>query len=715
MGGETEVPEESRSAFVAALSHLRRAFTADRVLVPEGLAKVAVDLGLDQVEEVPLGRLADAVSSAAGPCVVLPPWEGRPGSDPGGFWAALEPLSRPLLLCIPLALLGERHQRSIATIGDPAVVVVGQPRGTVLHHMFQVAVVAYTPSLPDSKVTRFFVAPDTQEPRVVEKAESDLKRLLRQQGGTTAYGFIHRGDSLRGRSLMPVDHDPEIRAKTEDLAGFGETSLVEDVFEVLAVSPQRLRDAAAEVPDGRLIRGQDITKIGELRPPEDRVGGAVPAALELQAGDVLMRATYLPSSTNRSLGIPAVVSHKDLPLWANSSVLVLRPRRHLSPDEGDFYRLYLGSRRCLEVMKLRGPFLKPVLAKAPLPRPDADLLEAIGHIRQAQTVLQTWIAEGSGLTSEAFDGTAATSRRNLIESGRLLRQRVEAGQRIGSLENRIATFYPYPIAHRWRVARAAEGAGQDSSTYTALLDCFEATLSFTAALALAFAHHNKISVAAMDEVRGKLSKNDRGPSLGDWTNILKEVSSGRSFKKVDPDAPLAMIRQSLPEGSPAAQAQERLSRRRNDESHQRRVDPIDLPEAIEATRSDLRLLLEHLGFLSDLPILQVRESRWDSITGSGVLTASLLQGDHPIGSVVQLEHSEGGIEVDSLYAKDISGALVLLRPFLVRHECPTCRTSSTFHPDRSRDGRILLKAVDHSHTIDGEVHRGALTSVGYLP
>lgn len=143
-------------------------------------------------------------------------------------------------------------------------------------------------------------------------------------------------------------------------------------------------------------------------------------------------------------------------------------------------------------------------------------------------------------------------------------------------------------------------------------------------------------------------------------------------------------------------------------------DPIDLPAAVDASRADLEVILDHAGFLADLPVYQIRSARWDSLERRGVASAVTLRGDHPVAPSIQLEHGQADIETGSLYVRDLSGDLVLLRPFLVRSECPLCRTWSTFHPDRRANGVLLLKAVDHAHTVSGAEYEQAMRTVGYL-
>lgn len=664
-------------------------------------------------------QMFDAAVRANETCLIVPPWGIAPGRDvpewpdPGSF-------SRPFGVVVPAGELRYRLPRHVAAHGGPTVVLDAACEvAGVVQRGFRLALVIIDPAPTEPAITRFFKAPENRRSEVAALA-TELGRLLEQPGGTTPHGFIYRGASLAGKSLRYEDHDPLIRAKIEDLGGFGTGAVVSNVFDVILPRPMnrdRIGSAEEIDPSVRIVRGRDLTPSGELLPVDvdaEEQGRRPRFGVTLRAGDLLMREIERPGRAC----MPVEITDVDLPLAAGPNLLVLRPQTDLDREELEFYRLYLGSQQSRVVMRasrMGGDLLRiSGLRQAPLPRPDADLLDALRDIRRAQESLRSWADEGIGLTSEAFQNSAAVARRRLIETGRELRQRVEAAEQVGSRDHRIANFYPYPVAHKWRLFRVAEGAGDNAHTYTTILDCFEATLAFGAAIALTCAYVNGLEVPAMREVSRKLAGSGAGTSLGDWVNILKNVSSGRTFRNLDADAPLASIRQLLADGSEIAHAQERLSKRRNDESHQRRVDPIDFPGAIEAARADLELILDGAAFFADLPIYQIKSTRWDSLQRRGQAVAQVLRGDHPVARSVTIEHTDAGIESDSLYVKDVSGALVLLRPFLIRHECPQCRTWSTFHPDRREGGELRLKAVDHSHTISGAGFETALRLVGYI-
>lgn len=699
-------PDAERPAFHAVAELVLKDWGAVRVLGMSGFASLASVIAPGQPFE-PFDFLPDLVAQLGGsdqPTLVFPPW-GRHGSDSYAPWEDAAVPAGGLALLVPAGDLSRRLPKGISHLGAPSMVVVGAIDSPASHASFQGALVLFEPE--QHETTRFFTLP---EKRPVTEVVADLRQLLKQRGGSTAFGFVHRGRPLAGQSLRPKDHDPKIEAQIEDLAGFGTGGLMSDVFDVLQAHPRRTPGE----PHGRVVTGRDLGPDGRLI-PLDADDGAPPrerrGVVPLREGDFVM------SRIERSPRPPVEITSGDLPLAAGSSLVVLRPKIALSHEHREFYGLYLQSRRLRDSLRgesMAGAAMLTGLAGAPLPVPDADLLEAMADLRRARDSFASWAEESFALGVEAFEGPATESRRRLITRGRSLRQRAEAAQAVGTFEHRVANFYPHPIAAQFRHVRVSESAGDNDATYSAILDSFETTLAFCAALALAFARHNEVPVQAMKEVSSKLSKGKRGVGIGDWAVVLKEVSSGRAFRSIDSDAPLATIRLALPEGSPAAKAQERLKDRRDAESHQRGVDEIDLGDAVRDAMEDLELLLDHLGFLADLPIVQIESSRWDSLQGEGLARVRSLRGDHPMGLIESLPHVQPDLEVGSLYVKDLNGKLLLLRPFLVRHQCPTCRTWSTFCPDHRREGQLLLKALDHSHTIEACEHISALKAVGYV-
>lgn len=695
-------------AFPRILGQALESFGELRVLGADGFYELAQASapGCSFVGYRDFAVMVDDVAASDVACLLLPPWGTRNGvSLP---WAALRVPAGGLALLVPAGDLQHHLPRHTAHLGVPSVVLVGRVSTGHGGASLEAAVVMFD-SGDSGAITRFFTVPEGESTDVLA---GDFRKLLQQGGGRTTFGYVHRGPSLAGKSFRPADHDPALAARRAELSEFGANAALSEIFEVLRPRTKREPEAVA----GRLVGARDIGRVGRLTaetegndPKQSHSRGVV----ALNAGDFLLRSIERPDAP----WPPAVVRESDIPAAAGSSLLVLRPRVAFSDEELEFYRFYLASRRFREgwPSRLAGSVNLARLEQARLPVPDEDLLDALMELRTARESFAGWADEGYALGIEAFEGSARDSRRRLVDMGRTLRQRVEAASAVGTLDHRIANFYPYPIAAQYRQVRVSQSSGDDRATYTAILDCCETTLAVCASLALAFARAHGIPVAAMQEVRRKLSGGSgAGVGLGDWAVILKEVSSGKAFARINADAPLATIRQALPEGSPAARAQERLKTRRNAESHLRRLDDIELSQQLGEAMGDLELLLNHLDFLSDLHLLQIDSTRWDALEGSGMSRARSLRGDQPIGMVESVMHAQPDLEKGSLYVRDQTRVLTLIRPFLVRLQCPTCRTWSTFCPDHRSEGQLRLKALDHSHSVEARDHLTALKSVGYI-
>lgn len=720
----TGSPESETPVFRALISEaLHHAFGGQpyTVIASDGqdsFAAAAFPRAASVVTTTPMADIAEARADVRMP-VYLPPWGLRESDDvranagepviPAGHedWATL----------VPAGALTRRSSRrrneGRFLQGHPVLVVEGPLGAPGIHASFRAALVVCT-RMPTANTRFFSVPPD----RFVSTAEilGDFKRLLKMGGGHSKMGFVLCDTDLSEGSLRFEDRHPAIAQRIDDLAGFGSTVSVGDIFKVLRPRPPR-NDGEDNANNVRVLSGRDVV-LGHLEadetvdetPRKSRRG-----AVQLQVNDFV-----LPLIERKDRPTPARrIEREHLPVAAGQSVVVLRPGGPLTEAELTFYEHYLGSARLREVIRggeLAGGLRLDAVARAPLPVPDEDLVDALRQLDAAEAKFTQWATDTRGLLQAAFNADSPSAARSeLIEAGRTQRQRVEAAEVIGSLDHRVATFYPYPIAHKWRVLRSlSQAPDQQRDAYAAVLDCFETLMAFGAAVALAHAQLASVAVPTMASLRRKFSRNGTGPTIGEWVNILKEVSGGKAFKAVPESVPLSCVRNFLVAEQDAARAQERLKKRRDDESHQRKIDAHDLSAELHASIQDLETLLNAAAFMADMSLIQVRANQWDSLTTTGMVTVESLRGDQPVSPIEQIHHQRSDLEVHSLYLQDINGDLVLIRPFLVRKACPQCGTLSIFHPDRRVAGELQLKAIDHGHSIPGTHLEAALARVGYI-
>ncbi|MEU6071065.1 restriction endonuclease [Streptomyces sp. NPDC047082] len=384
----------------------------------------------------------------------------------------------------------------------------------------------------------------------------------------------------------------------------------------------------------------------------------------------------------------AEVTDEQLPAAASDNVVVLRPAKPLSRPQVRLITMFL---RTPLALTLAGPRLAnttmEALFKLPVPQPDEALTKALDELTAAKQQFNVFLEK-----------TAARARARVIDSGRALRLRVEAASLLDDLGHSVRTRFPYPVAYRWRETEARISAGDAQAAYAAILDTAEELLCYVAQLVLALTYARQITLGSVTAIRDKLASGRSGPGFGDWANVLNEAATSRQLNDLPDAHPLQDIRGLLAHKD-AESARQALSERRNDQSHLRRVDPIDLPHAIDVAFTDLTRLVERARFLADLPLLEVTDVRWDVFARSARVEYRELVGDHPVVPTRTMTSASNDLETGSLYLRDTDGGLHLLRPFLIGRDCPTCRTWSTFHADRAPKGSVVFKSLEHGHIL----------------
>lgn len=564
-------------------------------------------------------------------------------------------------------------------------------------------------------------------PRKVESAalQDDFRNLLKRAGGSVNHGYVLRGAPEAHVGLGFDRHEPALLARRESLAGFGRTVPLSDLYDfpsTLSLHVARRSEWICEENDFaavRILRGRDVGRDGLIEPPDEgTVWTRGPAEYRLLLGDLVMRRIYGGGDSNGL--VIATVRQEDLPAVASDSLIVLRPRPSLDPSQADFALRFMRSplaRSLLAAMSNRIrtdiQVSRAALAGLSIPQPDRDLREALDDLEAAKQQLQAWCSEAEDILQSVFvDGSPAVARTRVIESGRALRLKVETASLLDDLGYTVRTRFPYPVAARWRQAEALESSSPSAETYGAILDTTEILLCYAAQLALALSREEGIELGALQGIRQTLQRG-RGPGLGDWGNILNETATSRKLRSLPQTHPLNDLRTLLADDV-ANGARQRLTQRRNDQAHLRRVDLVDLPAAINESLRDLKTLLNAARFLTDWPLIQVTGVRWDSLARTSQISFLELMGDHPVVPTRSESHSENSLETDSLYLRGRDRKFYLLRPFLIGRQCPVCRTWSTFHIDRALDSSIVLKSLEHGHTVEDPALARAVSIVGLL-
>ncbi|MGW1741253.1 hypothetical protein ACWCPQ_20890 [Nocardia sp. NPDC001965] len=469
----------------------------------------------------------------------------------------------------------------------------------------------------------------------------------------------------------------------------------------------------------RMLQGRDVGRDGFLASPsEDTRWAAVPEQFHLKVGDVLVRRLY---HRNDSGLVLATVRFEDLPVAAADHMQVMRPRDQRAARDRDFALRFLRTPVALTLLNAALASINGTmhvrsapLAELVVPQPDQDLADALDGLDSAKERLKQWQAQADDILTSVFrSDTPSEARRSLIESGRTLRLRVEAASLLDDLGHTVRTRFPYPVAARWRIAEVLQSAAPTKDTYAAILDATEILLCYAALLTLALTRHEGIELGSAGELRAKLRTGRTGPGLGEWTAVLTEAATSKRLRSMMPSHPLGDLR-GLLSNTAANGARKRLADRRNDQAHLRHIDASDLPDAVRDAAKDLRILLDAARFLTDWPLVQITEVRRDSLTRRSHINYRELMGDHPVVPVSSSEHTDNELEVGSLYLRGPEQRLYLLRPYLIGRDCPVCRTWSTFHVDRAPQGTVILKSLEHGHTMSDPTLSDVLQIVGLL-
>lgn len=679
-------------------------------------------------------QLGSAVAEVlgAGSVLLVPPWDRR--ADQGDQLSRYEH-EIALLNCAPhnpdsiLAVLSPAStwtsrqaqpvREELARRWRPGLVLYDTGGLPGIHPAFLLAVVFLRPVEAGESLLRIFQVPPRPDGSTVTE---DFQRLLKRGGGRGKYGYVLRDMPAPGDSLAFDRHDPEVITKRAELAVLGSTVTVDQVFDMIRPALHLADDRGLlsdnPVPGAsRVVTGRDLRHDGTLAPADESARWAlIPADRQLKPGDILLPRIFRASDSG---GLPAVeVTHSDLPGAAGHMVLTLRAKVPLTDPQRIVILGFLRSRlaRELAAAAADGSIHPPasVFRELHLPQPDEALSTALEDLAQAAALFEGWRAKAQALLETAFtDDSPSVIRARIVNSGRDTRLRSDAAAQLDDVGYTFRTRFPYPVAYRWREVEAAVSARSFKPAYEAILAAAEVLLCYAANVGLALAHEMGIHLGAVKMIHERLTSGGAGLGFGDWTSVLNEIRDSKAARNAPEGNPIADFRPFLG-NQDAEAARQRLKERRDDESHLRRTESLDLPAAVNTALDDLTTLYQAASFLSDLPLMHVTSARWDKFSKLVTVRYRELMGDHPVVPTRTIAYDEPDIEEDSMYVMDGQRRLRLLRPFISGRACPKCRNWSTFHIDGSINGKVAYKSLEHGHPIGDALIDEALRHVGLL-
>lgn len=680
---------------------------------------------LEDMVDVVHRRLPDT------PVVLLPPWErlDSEATRPRGIvarhayevvLAKCRPVGEdPVLLAIvpanTMTDVGSSQLRAlIAQDWQPTLVVFAHGTPPPTQHFVEIVAIMLRRCTSGPQPLRMFRVSTNEDAEIVEE---DFARLLKMAGGRRMYGYVIRDPLPPGESLAFDRHDPAVLKRRSALADLGRTAALGEIFDVQMPGVHMAHDNQLLHNDAgagriRVLTGRDVRRSGVVAPPDERTRWAdVPKERRLRPGDLLVRSIDRGSDPDGL--VVAEVQVEDLPAVSAHTVIVLRPNSSLRPHEIVLVKQYLRSPLAKTLVTDGvGLHVRPsALRELPVPQPDETLSSALVDLNEAADRLNKWQTEAVSLVESALSEEPRAARARLLRSGRLLRMRAEAAALLDDHGHAVRTRYPHPVAYRWRWVEAEMSGDPSFQAYDAVLEAAEVLLAYAAIVAMVMARYAGIEIAAVRGIRDKFAGGSAGPTFADWVAVLTEVA-GKKFQRLPDDQPLVEVRQIL-ESSEMRDACARLAGYRNDRAHLRHGD---LAMQLQDAHSKLQTLLAGADILSDLRLVFLQDVRWDAFRKVATIRLQELMGDHSVVPSRLMEYPSNELEQGSLYIMDTDGGLHLLRPFFMGRNCPTCTQWSTFQPELTpRDGAVVLKSLEHGHTMKDETLREPLRQVGLLP
>ena len=596
--------------------------------------------------------------------------------------------------------------------------------GLPFHSAFQMNTLIMEIQGEERVPMRFFKLPNLENDALNKEVLSDFDLLLKQGGGRTQFGYVIRDrNQIRGKLTHDLHH-PDLTKQRQELITYGNVRPLSDIVDLYrGIHITREIDRLIETdPDNStecvpFIEGRDIRVDGSLAFEDTRYQLLESSPDEqLRVGDIVTRAIIDPRRSHPFS--VAVITSDMLPLAASNSVLILRPYHSLTDEEKAFILAYLRSEAFVQFLSAEVSGINLTIAqleKAPVPVPDNSMKFAIKSLNQSRNQFRKWQKEAEEAQNSLFSYTSAKDNRlQILSAGRLARQRSEAGSLVEDFRYRIHTQYPHPLAYLWR---KVETSRPNQEGYIQVLEAAEITLCYLACMAITLSRAiPDTRIAWLEEISKRLKNRNQGTSMGDWIAVLREARDTKSFRNLPDIAPFYEVLHLLSEDD-VDQSVQRLKTNRDDQAHGRGPKGSKMiSKSYKECYIDLETLFRACDFLTEYTLRYIESVRFDTIRRVAEYEFRDLLGDHPLVPIDSSESEDIELETGSLYLVDRSDKLHLLRPFLIRRECPVCGSWATFYLDTYQSDRrsINMKSMEHGHIFEDDTQLDAFRYVGIL-
>lgn len=619
--------------------------------------------------------------------------------------------------------LGE-WRRSFFPDHSALVIEHAHPANTVLGDQispfFRLVTVAF---MKESGPIRFFKITEAAVAEGKQRLLSDVERLIRQPAGQSQFGYVHTGPLAEQYPASYDFYSAETERLRKDVGALGERVRLADVADILMgfrpAHPER--DASRAITGFLTIHASDITRDGRVDLSDLQTSDR-PALVQhyLQDGDLCIRKIYHGGSGF----VVGVYEGDGRSVTWNMNVFVVRPHASLSAAQRQVLLSFLRSPLAQRLghakqltSSLNGHQMvsMDMLKDFPVPLADEDITAAIEDLAEARRAFQTWLDEVEDASNAIVrEASASGSRTAILQAGQLARQRHRAAGQVESLDYRIRTQFPLPLAYLWREVQVS---GPDPyHRLRAVTKAAEGHTCFLAQLCILLGQIAGKPIAYLNSLTTRLRARSGGTNFGDWLAIVKEVNESRAFRDLESGAPLVELR-SLAANDAWEPALRALLDLRNDDSHGR-ISPTSVsPDMLEKAEASLGAIYHATEFLTDYRLLLVTETRFDSLRNVSRFQYRDLSGDNALTPLHADTAPRNDLETGSLYLRDRQSRLWLLRPMLHYLECPQCHQMSTFFLDTydSADGQTVgIKSFERS-SVRNDPFADDFRHVGLVP
>ncbi len=343
------------------------------------------------------------------------------------------------------------------------------------------------------------------------------------------------------------------------------------------------------------------------------------------------------------------------------------------------------------------------LHELPVPAPDGRITKLVRQLARTSAELRRVADEFDGQRRELF---GIRSPREQVakceETSRIAVTLDRAMRTLDDSSERIRLLFPLPLALSWRVMELTESPRE---CYGAMLQVFEATVGYLAAMLVADLRAAAAELEAVPSLLDAFHTPGRGPTLGDWVQLLRQAPPSEVSDTLESSSfpELRVLLSEAQERSKWWSATQALLGRRNDHAHGRGPESErKFRDGCDGAQGELNVLFSRLGFLARYRLTLVMDCAFDELTSSRTARIKELTSDHWVVPVQEIScNRELG---RGLYFADARGDLTLCSPWMEYTECPRCGDWEVTIPEywsKEPPGGTCYKALRTGH-----IHRG---------